>query len=88
MLSRHSRSRLRTRWSITPRLVAETPVGIVNLVRAAFGLSGGEARRLVLQGAVSLDGVKVTDPKATIDMTDGAVLKAGKRKFAVLRVVS
>jgi len=68
--------------------VAETPVGIVNLVRDAFGMSGGEARRLVLQGAVSLDGVKVTDPKATVDVTDGAVLKAGKRKFVVLRVVS
>ncbi len=66
--------------------VSETRIGISGLVRDAFGMSGGEARRLVLQGAVSLDGVKVTDPKASVEVTDGAVLKAGKRKFAVLRI--
>jgi len=66
--------------------VTQSPVGIANLVRDAFGISGGEARRLVQQGAVSLDGEKLGDPKASVDPRDGAVLKAGKRRFAVLRV--
>ncbi|MHC4955890.1 MAG: tyrosine--tRNA ligase [Planctomycetota bacterium] len=66
-------------------LVADSPINIANLVRDAFGISGGEARRLVQQGAVSLDGAKVTDPKAMVDVTDGMVLKAGKRRYAVLR---
>jgi len=66
-------------------VVAESPVGIANLVRDAFGMSGGEARRLVQQGAVSLDGNRIADPKASVEVKDGAVLKAGKRKYAVLR---
>jgi len=65
--------------------VAESPVGICKLVRDAFAVSGGEARRLVQQGAVSIDGDKIADPKASVDVKDGAVLKAGKRRYAVLR---
>ncbi|MEM8884207.1 MAG: tyrosine--tRNA ligase [Planctomycetota bacterium] len=64
--------------------VADSPVGIANLVRDAFGLSGGEARRLVQQGAVSIDGAKVADPKSNVEVAGGEVLKAGKRKFARL----
>jgi len=66
--------------------VAESPVGIANLVRDAFSMSGGEARRLVQQGAVSIGGEKVSDPKAMVDVKDGAVVKAGKRRYAVLRI--
>jgi tyrosyl-tRNA synthetase len=57
------------------------------LVRDAFGLSGAEARRLVQQGAVSLDGTKLEDPLAPLTPADGQVLKAGKRRFARLRVL-
>ena len=66
--------------------VGAATITIVNLVRDAFGMSGGEARRLVQQGAVSIDGVKLTDPKAVVEVKDGAVLKAGKRKYAILRL--
>jgi len=48
--------------------------------------SGGEARRLVQQGAVTIDGEKITDPLAAITPTDGAVLRVGKLKFARLKV--
>ncbi len=58
---------------------------IVQLLRGAFGFSGNEARRLVQQGAVSVDGEPVRDPNAKILVRDGAVLKAGKRNFARLR---
>ena len=45
--------------------------------------SGSEARRLVAQRAVRLDGEVLTDPVAELgrDDLDGAVLQVGKRKF-------
>lgn len=45
--------------------------------------SGGEARRLIKQGAVLLDGEKVSDPTIRIIFTGNpVVLKVGKRRFA------
>ncbi|OPZ84628.1 MAG: Tyrosine--tRNA ligase [bacterium ADurb.Bin429] len=46
--------------------------------------SSGEARRLIEGGAVFIDEDKVTDPKAIITPREGAVLRAGKRRVAVL----
>jgi len=54
---------------------------------AACGLaaSKGEARKLVRQGAVSLDGARITDEALVLDATHaGAVLKVGKRRFLKL----
>ncbi len=56
-----------------------------SLVRAVFGLSGAEARRLVEQGAVTLDGARLDDPLAQVKIRGGEVLRAGKRKFAKLK---
>jgi len=67
-----------------PEFAAPSPSGVQALVRDAFGFSGGEARRLIQQGAVSLDGERVDDPKASVSFEPGAVLKAGKRKYASL----
>jgi len=47
--------------------------------------STSEARRLIKQGAVKIDGMKVEDPDAEITLTDGMVIKAGKRKFLKIR---
>ena len=45
--------------------------------------SGGEARRLIKQGAVTLDGDKVSDPAAKVTFTEPeTILKVGKRRFA------
>ena len=46
--------------------------------------SGGEAKRMVAQGAVSIDAKKITDPNAQITPKDGMVIQVGKRKFARL----
>lgn len=56
------------------------------LVTAAMAKSNGEAQRLVTQGAVSLDGKKVTDPKAEIPVADlnNTVLKVGARRYVRL----
>ena len=57
-------------------------VGIVDLViRAGFAASKSEARRLVKQSAVSIDGEKVTDINAAVTPADGQILRVGKRRF-------
>ncbi len=56
------------------------------LVKAGLAPSNSEARRLVQQGAVTLDGEKITDPQAAIRPSDGQVLRAGKLRFARLSV--
>ncbi len=60
------------------------PATPVDWLRTAFDLSGGEAKRLIKQGAVSLDGAKITDAQTPVAIAGGEVLKAGKRKFARL----
>ena len=59
-------------------------VWIVKLIAAAFGESNSAARRLIQQGAVSIDGERVADSNAHVFPVDGAVLKAGKRRFVRL----
>ncbi|SMB98905.1 tyrosyl-tRNA synthetase [Thermanaeromonas toyohensis ToBE] len=54
------------------------------LVRCGLAPSTSEARRLILQGAVKMDGVKLKDPEADIEISPGAVLQVGKRKFVRL----
>ncbi len=56
------------------------------LTLAGMAPSNSEARRLVQQGAVSIDGEKVTDPQGSVKPADGQVLRAGKLRFARLRV--
>ncbi len=48
--------------------------------------SKGEARRLVSQGGVSIDGEKITDINSNINLTGEQVLKVGKRKFIKLKI--
>ncbi len=60
-------------------------IGIIDLImEAKFATSRGEARRLITQGGVSIDGNKITDPKAEITIKNENVLKVGKRKFIKL----
>jgi tyrosyl-tRNA synthetase len=48
--------------------------------------TGGEAKRMVLQAAVSIDGRKISDPNIEITPKNGMVIQVGKRKFATLTV--
>ena len=52
------------------------------LVRCKLAGSNSEARRLVEQGAVRIDDVRQTDPKALIDIRKGMIIRSGKRGFA------
>ena len=58
-------------------------IWIVRLLSlAGFSSSNREARQLVEQGAVSIDGVRIADPSAQVRPAHGSVLKVGKRRFA------
>jgi tyrosyl-tRNA synthetase len=55
---------------------------IIDLImEVGFAPSRGEARRLVQQGGVSIDGNKVTDFKSVLKPEKDIILKVGKRKF-------
>jgi tyrosyl-tRNA synthetase len=55
------------------------------LVAAGFAKSNGEARRLVHGRGVSLDDATVAEP-VDVEVRDGQVLRAGKRRCARLRL--
>jgi len=65
-------------------LTEEDPVTVPGLIRDAFGLSGSEARRLLTQGAVKVDGEILEAQEAPrVDLV-GRVLQVGKRRFVRL----
>lgn len=56
------------------------------LVLAGLAVSNSEARRLVQQGGVSLDGVRLEDERAEISVRSGQILKVGKRRYVRLEL--
>jgi tyrosyl-tRNA synthetase len=60
------------------------PVHLPALLADAFALSTSEARRLISQGGVKLDGDAVSDIDLPRARLEGAVLQAGKRRFVRL----
>ncbi len=63
---------------------SDDPVHLPSLIRDVFGISGAEARRLVDQGAVKLDGEPIVSQESSRSDLVGKVLKVGKRRFARL----
>jgi tyrosyl-tRNA synthetase len=62
-------------------------VHVPALIAQAFGLSRSEARRLLAQGGVKLDGAELNEHRLDlpIDEVDGSVLQVGRRRFKRLR---
>ena len=71
-----------------PVLVGDAGVEVPALVADAFGRTRSEARRLLAQGGVRLDGEQLpADVGALrVDELDGRVLQVGRRDFRRLRV--
>jgi len=70
--------------------VPPEPLAAPQLVADTFGISRGEARRLMSQGGVKLGGVALVDVDRLLgaDELEGRVLQVGKRRFAkFVRVV-
>jgi tyrosyl-tRNA synthetase len=63
--------------------VADTPVWICSLMTASGTVSSnGEARRLIQQGGVKLNGEKLANPDFEVEPSGDLVLQVGKRRFA------
>ena len=60
------------------------PINLV--VSLGFATSKSDARRLIEQGAVSLDDQKITDFKAVLSLKAGQILRVGKRNICKLAV--
>ncbi len=65
-------------------LPAGDPIHLPALLADAFGISTSEARRLIAQGGVKLDGEVVSELDVPRERLAGAVLQAGKRRFVRL----
>jgi len=65
-------------------LPAGDPVHLPAVLADAFGLSTSEARRLISQGGVKLDGEAAAELDLPRERLLGAVLQAGKRRFVRL----
>jgi tyrosyl-tRNA synthetase len=65
-------------------LPAGDPVHVPALLAEAFGLSTSEARRLIAQGGVKVEGVVISDLDVARTELAGNVIQAGKRRFARL----
>lgn len=66
------------------RVPGDDPVHLPSLIREVFEMSGSEARRMISQGAVKIDGVAVDTEELERDQLVGKVLRIGKRRFARL----
>jgi tyrosyl-tRNA synthetase len=71
-------------------LPAADPVHLPALIADLFGLSRSEARRLMAQGGVKLDGEPVDGEALDVPASrlDGAILQVGKRRFRRLRAAA
>ena len=60
------------------------PVHLPAVLASAFGLSTSEARRLISQGGVRVDGTVVAELDLPRKTLANAVVQAGKRRFVKL----
>ena len=62
-------------------------IGLLTLlVKSGFAPSISEARRLVQQGGITVNDEKMTDPKAQIAVTEGMIVRKGKKVFKKISV--
>ncbi|MFQ5486750.1 MAG: tyrosine--tRNA ligase, partial [Desulfobacterales bacterium] len=62
-------------WGAEPKWICKV------LVDESLTKSSSEARRLIQQGAVSIDGEKVSDPNQQLSGNQEYLIKVGKKKF-------
>ena len=65
-------------------------IGVLDLLlNAKFVASKGEARRLIEQNGLSMDGTTITDPYMQLnkaDLFDGKLFKKGKKNYLLIKV--
>ena len=73
--------------NIEEKTIAAGDRTLAALLREVFDVSGSEARRLVEQNAVTVDGVTAEDANFPFAPHDGLILKMGKRRYAKLKII-
>ncbi len=77
--------------TLTEDDLTDGEIGVLDMmVKASLAASKGEARRLVMQGGVSIDDEKITDPQYRVTaeaLKNGIVLKKGKKVFHKFRFI-
>ena len=68
---------------LVPAGSTRTVVDVITTARLTS--SKGEARRMIEQGGITIDGEKVTDVNAIVPQKNEIVIKVGKRKFLRIR---
>ncbi|MDD5731571.1 MAG: tyrosine--tRNA ligase [Patescibacteria group bacterium] len=67
--------------------ISDKNINIVDLVfKLELATSKSEARRLVEQGAVRIDDLRIEDSKEVLGIHDGMIVQVGKRKFVKIKV--
>jgi tyrosyl-tRNA synthetase len=62
-------------------LCCEAEIGALDLVsRTGLFPSRSEARRVIEQGGVELDGTRICDPRAVLSLRTGQILRVGKKR--------
>ncbi len=70
-----------------PELSVPASLGAIDLVvRCGFAKSNSEARRLISENGVRLNGEVIGDPLGSVSIETGSVIQRGKRKFLRLIV--
>jgi tyrosyl-tRNA synthetase len=65
-------------------LPAGDSVHLPSVIASGFGLSTSEARRMIAQGGVKVDGAVVSELDVSRNALEGTLLQVGKRRFARL----
>lgn len=67
--------------------VSSAPIPAAKLLlHCGLVQTGGEAKRIIKQGGVRIDNVKIDDPSREVNPQGGMVVQVGKRKFAKLKL--
>ncbi len=69
--------------------IKEKTISLVDLLtKSRLALSRSEAKRLIEQGGVDIDGKEIRDKQYEIKITDGMIIRVGKRKFIKIRTTN
>jgi len=67
--------------------IKQKMINIVDLIfELGLAASKNEARRLITQGAVKIDDLRMTDVKEVLGIHSGMIVQVGKRKFVKIKV--
>ena len=72
-------------FRVPASLIRDSQVPLVALlVEAGLAPSKSQAKRLILQGGVEINGERLTDPEISVGISSGTLVRVGKRQFIKL----